>query len=210
MDEFQDCTDSQYELVRTAFLDSPIRITAVGDTKQRIMGWAGALDGIFQIYASDFNARGLNLYQNFRSAPVLRRMQNRMITRMDPHAVVPDDKIAGSGGTIRIFHSADDIEQAARITDWIRERIAEGTPESEIASLFAKQPELYAVALVAALTDAGIRSETNNNFKTWRRSPDADHRRLLRLVAGPDSAVSFVRVSRSRLFIGTPTGLRCP
>ena len=41
LDEFQDCTNLQYELVKAAFLASGIRLTAVGDTKQKIMGWAG-------------------------------------------------------------------------------------------------------------------------------------------------------------------------
>ncbi|MBN0537507.1 UvrD-helicase domain-containing protein, partial [Pseudomonas aeruginosa] len=46
LDEFQDCTNLQYELLKLAFQDTSIRLTAVGDTKQKIMGWAGALDGI--------------------------------------------------------------------------------------------------------------------------------------------------------------------
>jgi superfamily I DNA/RNA helicase len=29
--------------------------TAVGDDKQRIMGWAGAMDNAFQEFAADFN-----------------------------------------------------------------------------------------------------------------------------------------------------------
>ena len=39
LDEFQDCTANQYALVRQAFLGTDITLTAVGDTKQRIMGW---------------------------------------------------------------------------------------------------------------------------------------------------------------------------
>ncbi|MFU8789226.1 MAG: UvrD-helicase domain-containing protein [Methylobacter sp.] len=46
LDEFQDCTSQQYELVKLVFQGSTIRLTAVGDTKQKIMAWAGALDGI--------------------------------------------------------------------------------------------------------------------------------------------------------------------
>ncbi|CAH2825209.1 UvrD-helicase domain-containing protein [Vibrio cholerae] len=37
LDEFQDCTDQQYELVKVAFQSTSIRLTAVGDTKQKIM-----------------------------------------------------------------------------------------------------------------------------------------------------------------------------
>ncbi|MFC7500560.1 UvrD-helicase domain-containing protein, partial [Nocardioides sp. GCM10030258] len=79
LDEFQDATAKQYELLKEAFLDSSAVLTAVGDTKQRIMKFAGALDGIMKTFAGDFSANSLTLYQNFRSAPVLRRMQNRMV-----------------------------------------------------------------------------------------------------------------------------------
>jgi len=56
LDEFQDCTESQYELIRLAFGGSAAALTAVGDTKQRIMGWAGALEGIFERFAAEFDA----------------------------------------------------------------------------------------------------------------------------------------------------------
>ncbi len=47
MDEFQDTTHVQYDLVKTAFLGSDVVMTAVGDNKQRIMHWAMALDDAF-------------------------------------------------------------------------------------------------------------------------------------------------------------------
>ena len=103
LDEFQDCTNEQYKLVRLAFRGTDIQLTAVGDTKQRIMGWAGALEGIFETFAQDFKARGLNLYQNFRSLPRLRRMQNAMVKVMDAQAAVPDDDLAGEGGSVEIL-----------------------------------------------------------------------------------------------------------
>ena len=79
LDEFQDCTNLQYELLKLAFQDTSIRLTAVGDTKQKIMGWAGALDGIFQTFSADFAATPLNMYRNFRSKPRLLRLQNEII-----------------------------------------------------------------------------------------------------------------------------------
>ena len=83
LDEFQDCTDKQYALIKLEFHNTSIRLTAVGDTKQRIMGWAGALEGIFLAFASDFNAIPSNLYPNFRSRPKLLRMQNEIIRVLD-------------------------------------------------------------------------------------------------------------------------------
>lgn len=78
LDEFQDCTNLQYDLIKLAFQGTHIRLTAVGDTKQKIMAWAGALDGIFQTFAQDFSAVPLNMYRNFRSKPVLLRLHNKL------------------------------------------------------------------------------------------------------------------------------------
>lgn len=54
VDEFQDTTYLQYKLLKTLFLNTDIKITAVGDDKQRIMGWAGALLTIFKDFKKRF------------------------------------------------------------------------------------------------------------------------------------------------------------
>lgn len=157
LDEFQDCTDQQYVLVKLAFQGTAIRLTAVGDTKQKIMGWAGALDGIFQTFAADFAAEPLNMYRNFRSKPRLLRMQNEIIRRMDPPAVMPDEQLAGDEGQICTWQFANSQAEAEYLADligsWInREQLA----PSEIAVLFARQPDLYGDHLMAALERRGI------------------------------------------------------
>ncbi len=152
LDEFQDCTDQQYVLVKLAFQGTAIRLTAVGDTKQKIMGWAGALDGIFQTFAADFAAKPLNMYRNFRSKPRLLRMQNEIIRRMDPAAVMPDEQLLGDEGQICVWQFANSQAEAEYLADligsWInREQLA----PSEIAVLFVRQPDLYGDQLMAAL-----------------------------------------------------------
>ena len=152
LDEFQDCTDQQYVLVKLAFQGTAIRLTAVGDTKQKIMGWAGALDGIFQTFAADFAAKPLNMYRNFRSKPRLLRMQNEIIRRMDAAAVMPDEQLLGDEGQICLCQFANSQAEAEYLADligsWInREQLA----PSEIAGLFVRQPDLYGDHLMAAL-----------------------------------------------------------
>jgi|SRR5271157_46501 len=157
LDEFQDCTNEQYQLVRAAFLGTRTQLTAVGDTKQRIMGWAGALEGIFEIFAQDFKAVGLNLYQNFRSLPRLRRTQNAMVKVMDPAAAVPDEELVGEGGTVEILEFRNSEEEAealaGQIDDWIAR---DGIRPSEIAILVSKQADLYAASLMKELSDRKI------------------------------------------------------
>jgi len=152
LDEFQDCTNVQYNLVIKGFQNTGIRLTAVGDTKQKIMSWAGALEGIFLTFANDFGADQLNLYRNFRSKPQLLRMQNEIIRTLDPNSVMPDDQINGEGGEIHICSFSDDQEEAEalveQISSWIHD---DNVPFSEIAILISKQIDLYAQPLMKEL-----------------------------------------------------------
>jgi superfamily I DNA/RNA helicase len=157
LDEFQDCTKEQYKLITTCFLGTGAKLVAVGDTKQRIMGWAGALEGIFKTYAADFNAKPLNLYQNFRSAPRLRRMQNAMVRVMDPAAALDDKELQGDDGEIKILRFEDATEEASYLADAISGWIEIDTIEpSEMAVLVSKQQNLYCQELRAALRARGV------------------------------------------------------
>lgn len=157
LDEFQDCTNAQYELIKACFQDTTVRLTAVGDTKQRIMGWAGALEGIFQSYAEDFDAHPLNLYQNFRSEPRLRRMQNAMVRIMDPPAALDDDELPGEEGEIEVLRFDNDDDEAealaASVRGWIED---DGLNPSEVAVLVSKQQNLYCQKLRAVLDANGV------------------------------------------------------
>ncbi|MCM3565383.1 ATP-dependent helicase [Hydrogenophaga intermedia] len=157
LDEFQDCTNAQYELIKVCFQDTPVRLTAVGDTKQRIMGWAGALEGIFESFAEDFDAHPLNLYQNFRSEPRLRRMQNAMVRVMDLPAALDDADLPGDEGEIEILRFDDDDDEAEALAESVRGWIDdEGVNPSEIAVLVSKQQNLYCQKLRVALDAKGV------------------------------------------------------
>lgn len=157
LDEFQDCTNLQYELVKLAFQNTSIRLTAVGDTKQKIMGWAGALDGIFQTFAVDFSAIPLNMYRNFRSKPRLLRMQNEIIRVLDPVSVMSDEQLVGDEGEVFAWCFEDSYKEANYLADlidgWIK---TECLPPSEIAVLISKQLDIYADHLMVALEARGI------------------------------------------------------
>lgn len=232
LDEFQDCTDVQYQLINACFQGTSVRLTAVGDTKQRIMGWAGALEGIFETYAEYFEAHSLNLYQNFRSAPRLRRMQNAMVRVMDPPAALNDDDLPGDAGGISVLHFDNDNDEANALADAVRGWIDdEDVDPSEIAILVSKQQNLYGQKLRAALDardvpfrdedeDQNLASEPVANLivdfllvASGQRQP-APYRRLLDLVVfgrefDPESEYQarsrwnrFVSEVRQRIAIG--------
>lgn len=156
LDEFQDCTDTQYSLIKNAFYGTVIRLVAVGDTKQVIMGWAGALEGIFLEFGNDFGTDPLNLYQNFRSLPRIRRVHNSMLKDVDPQAAVDDEQLAGDEGIVSHEEFSNASEEALWIADSIESWAAAGTPLSEIAILCNTQPHLYAYYLMEELDRRNI------------------------------------------------------
>ena len=201
LDEFQDCTENQYQLIRFAFGGSDASVTAVGDTKQRIMGWAGALEGVFEGFAEDFDATGLNLYQNFRSDSVLRRMQNRMVTDMEPSAAVEPAQLQGTDGQIDVIATADADEEARKLVEWIRARKDEDTAESDIAVLFSKQPNLYGKQFLQALDNAGIPYRDEQALQDLVKEPVVqvllDY---LQLLTGSNRPRAYLRLVRGSHF----------
>ncbi|WP_061498268.1 UvrD-helicase domain-containing protein [Acetobacter malorum] len=84
LDEFQDTTYAQYSLVNTAFRGSRSIFTAVGDDKQRIMGWAGAMNNAFDEFVDGFNAVRHALLRNWRSHEALVGVQQVIARQIDP------------------------------------------------------------------------------------------------------------------------------
>ncbi|WP_449349965.1 UvrD-helicase domain-containing protein [Streptomyces shaanxiensis] len=231
LDEFQDCTGQQYRLIKAAFGQTTAVLTAVGDTKQRIMAWAGALEGVLQTFADDFSAHPLPLYQNFRSATRLRRMQNRMIAQMDPGAVSPDEELIGDDGVIEVLPCHTEYDEAQAVAQLVDGWLREGTAPSEIAILVRQWPHLVAAAFGRELTDRGIpfRNEQDSQDLTAEpvaalvfnfirviaddRQPDA-YTELMRIAnrssASDDEASRFDgqlkrMVSQSRAIVRDPT-----
>lgn len=156
LDEFQDCTDSQYTLIEAAFLTSDCILTAVGDTKQQIMGFAGAMDGIFERYADDFSARRLNMYQNHRSATRIRRVHNAMVKEMDFAAALPPGVLTGSDGDVQTLQFETSSDEASYIAKDISERARSGALLSDIAVIVPREPHFYLAEVMMQLDRLNI------------------------------------------------------
>lgn len=177
MDEFQDATTAQYAFLKQAFAGTGVQLIGVGDTKQRIMGFADALEGVMATFSKDFAATELQLYQNFRSKPRLRRMQNRMILEMDPSSASSDKELEGEEGILKVLRVDTDEQEAAAVTEMISEWLDEGVPPREITVLARQQPHLITSVLGEHLTAAGI------SYRNEQQSQD--------LTAEPAAALIF-------------------
>jgi superfamily I DNA/RNA helicase len=96
MDEFQDTTQVQYDLVKAIFLGSQTVITVVGDNKQQIMRFAMAMDDPFTPYEADFQAQRTPLKNNYRSSPDLVRIQDILARAIDTKTITPVSKSAAA------------------------------------------------------------------------------------------------------------------
>lgn len=90
LDEFQDTTHAQFDLLSTAFHGGPAKLTAVGDDKQRIMVWAGAMPDAFGQFQQAYAARRIPLLSNWRSHEDLVAIQHVIAQRLDPEVELPD------------------------------------------------------------------------------------------------------------------------
>lgn len=174
LDEFQDTTGIYYGLLRQAFLDSESVLTAVGDNKQRIMIWAGAMRRAFDQFCTDFNATKVYLTRNHRSAQSLVEIQSVIAKKLDPsasEAVSMDDGRNGPG-ECRIFHFDDEESEAKRLAQMIRDWIdAEELAPREVCVLCRMKPPVYTQKLRDALDSVGVRSGIENELQDLLAEP---------------------------------------
>jgi superfamily I DNA/RNA helicase len=159
MDEFQDTTQVQYDLVRTIFKDTGTVITAVGDNKQQIMRWAMAMDDPFAAFDADFGAQCTPLYNNYRSSPELVRIQHILAQALDAHAVEPVSKTTGtiSGESCAIWDFSTPEVEASRLAAFVTSEMkTHGLGPRDFAILVRQKAAEYAAVLEPAFEAAKI------------------------------------------------------
>lgn len=126
LDEFQDTTEAQFDLITAAFEGSDATLTAVGDRKQRIMLWAGAMAEVFPVFGSRFAAETTELLRNYRSAPELIEIQNRIAETLEAES--PPAKCATEGleGLCQLLEFSCPEDEAEHLSTEISELLTEG------------------------------------------------------------------------------------
>lgn len=121
VDEFQDTTYAQYSFLKSVFACEGTTVTVVGDRKQRIMGWAGALTDAFAQFEDDFNAEPFELTWNHRSTQELIELQHRFATRLDADAQRQLSQVVSRVGEspVQIWSFSNTELEARAIAAWI-------------------------------------------------------------------------------------------
>jgi superfamily I DNA/RNA helicase len=138
LDEFQDTTYAQFQLLHTAFFASDARFTAVGDDKQRIMMWAGAMPDAFEQFEQKFEAQRISLISNWRSHEDLVRIQQVIAKRIDPAVEELEaraDRLV-DGDVAAIWEFACEDDESDCLAQWIKHELQVGNLEPhEVAIL---------------------------------------------------------------------------
>jgi len=159
MDEFQDTTREQYELVRAIFLGSGTEITAVGDNKQQIMRWAGAMRDPFVAFERDFGAQRVTLLNNYRSSSDLVEMQTVLARALDPQAIVPVSMapVVRTVGTCEVWNFTTAEREARGLAEFVSRVIRdEALDPGEVAVLVRQLPQNYFADLEPAFSSKGL------------------------------------------------------
>ena len=158
LDEFQDTTHHQYNLLKTCFLGSCCKLTAVGDDRQAIMRWAGANPNIFYDFSKDFNSKEYKLSMNYRSVPKLVEFQKKVckILNRNYDTLSKVHSHNFGDGEIILYEFEDEYAEAKIIAKDIESKIKEGIPLSEICILLKQNVADYSAELMYQLGVKGI------------------------------------------------------
>lgn len=159
LDEFQDTTDSQYDLITAAFLGSPSKLTAVGDSKQRIMLWAGAMEESFETFQRDFSPKTIYLKNNYRSAPELVDMQNSIAYALDNKSFLCKPMKTGTSGVCKILEFSSEENEAEYLSQYISQEISSGNHKFRDFCVLTRQ------LTSKMITNIQIELETRHDIK---------------------------------------------
>ena len=173
LDEFQDTTYAQYDLLKTCFLGSSCKLTAVGDNKQAIMRWAGAKPDIFPDYIRDFNSNEYQLLMNHRSVPKLVEFQKEVhqILNSNQSSIQTNNYPEFQEGEITLFEFENESLEAELIANDIESKIQGGIRPSEICILAKQKVDDYSSKLITTLSSKGIKARIENEYQELLKDP---------------------------------------
>lgn len=173
LDEFQDTTYDQYNLLKICFLGSTCKLTAVGDNLQAIMRWAGANPDIFRDYKQDFKANEYQLLMNHRSVPKLIEFQKEVHQILDSNnsPFQTNNHPNFEKGEITLFEFENESLEAELIANDIESKIQGGIRPSEICILAKQKVDDYSSKLITTLNSKGIKARIENEYQELLKDP---------------------------------------
>lgn len=180
VDEAQDLNEIMYGIIRLLFPGNRTNVDFLGDPRQAIMSWRGAVGNVLEKFQEDYKADVYELELNYRSSPEIISLANEVQSEYTPLIATRP-----SMGLQPVFHTASDPEaEGDFIVQEIRGLINSGARPKDIAILYRSMPA--AVTVFEKLLDSGLPVvKVGYSFYRWGNSPFRELRSLLNLLAAP-------------------------
>jgi DNA helicase-2/ATP-dependent DNA helicase PcrA len=193
VDEFQDTSSAQYDLLRL-LAGSGAVVCVVGDDDQSIYSWRGASYENILRFEKDFAGfQQVTLEQNYRCTKVILRAANALISKNTSRK--PKRLWTGlpEGELIECFAAENEAEEAAHIVSRIRTlRIRDSLKFRDFAILL--RANHLTRAIEEALVEERIPYQVSGGMSFFERQEVRDMVSYLKLAANPDDDTSLLRI----------------
>ncbi len=182
-----------YHGYRQALASGSGNVFAVGDEDQSIYGWRGAdISNVLDFEDAFPGTTVLRLEQNYRSTANILRAANAVIENNRDRKGKRLWCDRGDGARLSFVLAADEQDEARRIGEALRERVAGGGRLDEAAVLYRTNAQSR--ALETELRRLGMRYEIVGGVSFYARREVKDLLAYLRLALNPADRVAFWRV----------------
>ncbi|HOX91866.1 MAG TPA: 3'-5' exonuclease [Spirochaetales bacterium] len=191
IDEFQDTSLQQYNLMRLLALDN---LCVVGDDDQSIYSWRGAnYQNIINFEADWPERKTITLYRNYRSTTTILDAANSVIqnnTNRKPKDLESPNK---GGAIIELCSAKDEMEEGQLIASIIKElRLTETLRYDQFGVLI--RTNALTRYLEEAFLEANIPYRVTGGQSFFQRKEIKDIISYLRVIANPEDDVNLIRI----------------
>ncbi len=192
VDEYQDTNYAQYMLVKL-LTDESRNLCVVGDDDQSIYGWRGADIRNILDFEKDYpDAKVIKLEQNYRSSANILDAANQVIAHNSGRKEKKLWTEQPEGELIRLFAAGDEREEAAWVSDRIRQMNRHGESYGNMAILYRTNAQSR--VLEEMLMRSAIPYKVFGGQKFYDRKEVRDVIAYLRVIVNPSDDVSLRRI----------------
>jgi DNA helicase-2/ATP-dependent DNA helicase PcrA len=173
IDEFQDTTQEQYNLVRLLFIATETKLLCVGDLNQSIMLWANASPTVFNDFQNDFchnQIKRMLLTKNYRATEEIQNVLSKFLE------YVEDEKkeiypLINPVSNCHIKYFDNEFNESRFLVKHIEKLIDSGVEEKEICVLTKQHSSKYTDILRGELSKVGIRNLDMTDLQDTLKEP---------------------------------------
>jgi len=192
IDEYQDTNHAQYRIAK-ALASAHNNICATGDPDQSIYRWRGAdIRNILDFEHDWPNAVVVRLEENFRSAPCILEVADRLIANNQSRKEKRLIATRPPAGKVVIEPYEDEVEEALGVAENIRRLVDEGTSLSNIAIFYRVNAQSRAIE--EAFIENKIPYQIVRGVEFYNRKEIRDFLAYLKVFVNPADRVALLRI----------------